>query len=291
MALHFVQATVGAEVQQYAAPSPIPARLKYWIVQTADAFSPTRLFAVTFGLLILAGLGVALSRLRLKGVVQSAVSSGALYGLYLAGMSVATIFSYSLQINEDPRYIAALLPVFAGLVGWALAAFRKPALAVPVLLACTVNAAVLHATALGLSAPMNYRWLFAYDGSTTNKDTLTRIVAATCHGQAERPLVLMSVSYAYSNPNNANFYGAKYHLQSGETCLYAEMPQGDVPHALAWLDEAQTPFVITVVPEQQDPVFFANAISKPFAEAMAQDARFELMSESFGRFQMYRRIK
>jgi hypothetical protein len=291
MMVHFVQATVGTEIQGYRAREPMLTQLHFWVVTLADSFSPMRLFSGTCGALIAVGLILtALQAWRTRASLHHIVRSGTLYGFYLAGMAICIVLSYAMQINQDPRYIAPLVPILACLLGWALVRLRRFALAALILVAFTANAVFLNAAALGVTTPLNYRWLWTADADKTDKNILMKIVRTTCEVAKGRRPVALGVSYPFINPNSANFYAAIYHLESGADCLFIPIPQDDAAKAMAMLDDSHLNFAVTVAPEYQDSVNFANVTAKAFAEAVALDQRFELLPESPARVRIYRRI-
>lgn len=290
--LHVVQATIGAEIKSYWEPAPFLTELRYWIAAFAEALAATPAISALFALACCAGLVVAARELRdQKGflILRKAVNDSTLFGYYLAGTIAATIFVYALQINRDPRFLAPIIPMAAVLVGWALVVLRRPIFAILVLTMATATGVTANMTTFGLVPSLSYTgWLWPVDGTTDEKNALTRVVAATCVDEAQPSVI--GVSYPWTNGNSANFYAEKQRLKTGVGCEYSYFSQNDVPSALAWLDTVNARFVVTIAPERQD-LNFANTISKPIAEALASDNRFALMPESDDRFKLYKRTE
>ena len=290
--LHVVQATIGAEIKSYWEPAPFLTELRYWIAAFAEALAATPAISALFALACCAGLVVAARELRdQKGflILRKAVNDSTLFGYYLAGTIAATIFVYALQINRDPRFLAPIIPMAAVLVGWALVVLRQPIFAILVLTMATATGVTANMTTFGLVPSLSYTgWLWPVDGTTDEKNALTRVVAATCVDEAQPSVI--GVSYPWTNGNSANFYAEKQRLKTGVGCEYSYFSQNDVPSALAWLDTVNARFVVTIAPERQD-LNFANTISKPIAEALASDNRFALMPESDDRFKLYKRTE
>lgn len=295
MAKHFVQATTGEEVQNYYPTTlSFAVKPKYWIGTLADAVFLSRWGLAALCLMIVAAIAVAMAKLRARfsagfaTLLRESVTTGALYGLYLAGMVIAIIFSFALQINEDPRYLAAVVPLIAGLVAWTLTVLRRPVLSALVILTGIANAVMANAIALHFFPSLYYIWLWPVDKSLTERTALTRIIDATCQDGTQ--INAIGVSYPWTNSNTANFFAQKQRLDTHFSCTYFSMPQDDVKTAFTWLDTTRIAYAVTVAPEQQDPPNFVNVSAKPIAEALAADARFELMPSSSHRFKIYRRL-
>ena len=290
---HFVQATVGTEIKNYWEPAPFLTELRYWIAALAEALAVTPVISALLALGCCAALVIAARKLRdQKGllILREAVNNGTLFGYYLAGTIAATIFIYALQINRDPRFLAPLVPVAAVLVGWALVVLRRPIFAVSVLTMATATGVTANMVTFGLVPTLNYSgWLWPVDGTFDEQNALTRVVSATCRDEVHPSVI--GVSYPWTNGNSANFYAEKQRLKTGVGCNYVAFSQADVASALALLDSVQAGYVVTIAPERQDPVNFANTISKPIAEALASDSRFELMPDSDVRFKLYKRVE
>jgi len=289
MATHFVQASVGEEVQAYRTPSAYGEELKFWIGAVADALSLERLIPLALAFMTAAALVLSVVRLR-KGreFLHDAVTSNALFGFYIAGMVVVGIFAYAFQINHDHRFLMPLIPPIAGLMGWMLTQLRHPAFATFVLLTAAVSGAAASALTFGHNVGASAAWLWINNRSMAQKDAWLPAIAATCKGDGAPSIIGVSISW--TNSNTANFYAAKQRLETGVGCLYLSPPQDTVENAMAWLDLAKARYVLTVSPEQQDGPEFANPIAKPFAEQLATDNRFALAPESSARFKIYRRI-
>jgi hypothetical protein len=288
MATHFVQASLGEEVQKYWSGGTLWTKLSYWLLALADGFAFTRVVP-----LVLAGaatfiVGRAIYNLRAAPrLLHAAVTGGVLFALYLAGTIVAVVVAYALQINEDPRYIVALVPIAALLVAWMLAAMKGTAPAFVVTGIFIVNAAMTHACSFGVQLPGRYSWIWIVDTSRVERDALSRVLEATCKA-GEAHAVALGISYPWINGNAANFYAGKRRLSEPANCVYHFMPQDSMENALAWMEGTKIRYLVTVPPAQQDPVNFANVLAKPIAEYAASSPDFAL-TQTVDRYRIYRR--
>ena len=290
MAMHFVQASVGAEVQNYRTATPYLDELAFWIDAISSALSLWKIAPAMLTVLALAALALAIKRLRLnRHILRDAVNSNALFGFYIAGMLLVSILAYAMQINHDPRFLTPIIPPIAGLVGWSLTMLRHCVLAVAVIIASLINSVAANALTFGHNVGAGAAWLWIADRTLADKNELLPAIALTCRSNEAAP-VAVGVSYPFINSNSTSFYGAKYRLQTGINCSYTSPPQDSVKSALDWLDAAQIQRVLTVAPDKQNPADFANPIAKPFAEALAADPRFTLSPDSPGRFQIFQRV-
>jgi hypothetical protein len=289
MAMHFVQASIGEEVQAYRTASAYGEELKFWIGAVADALSLQRLIPLALALLTVLALFVSATRLRKdRNFLRDAITTNALFGFYLVGMIVVGILAYGLQINHDHRFLMPLIPPIAGMVGWMMTQLRHPGFATFVLLTAVASGTAANALTFGHHVGASAAWLWINNTSPVQKETFLPAIAATCKGDDAPSIVGVSISW--TNSNTANFYAAKQRMETGVGCLYLSPPQDTVENAMAWLDLAKARYVITVAPELQDGPEFANPIAKPFAEQLATDSRFTLAPESSARFKIYRRI-
>ncbi len=291
MTVHFVQASVGEEVQQYKARQSILMQLAYWVRELGAALVIKRFGAVVLVLLALAAFIVAALRLRTHGhVLKAAVAGNGLFALYVTGTIAGIVLAYSLQINPDPRYILIAVPLVAVLIAWALTVLRCMLFCAAIFAAATANAAVVNASSLGVS-PWLYPWLWPVDRKTTEMEAVTGAVAASCNDSGETHPVAVAVSFRWANANTANFYAWKQRVTTGTGCLYYHMPQTDLDNIWQWMDQYKVEIVVTATRDPLDNVpEFANKKAQEIAAFMASSPRFELMPGSTERFQIYKRL-
>jgi hypothetical protein len=289
---HFIRATSGEVALRYGTPVELSRKLEYWSYWLGKSISPFPLvWAATIALI---GLAAVVSIIRLKGrwsrsTLESLVDNGVLFALTLAGTICAIILVFSLQVNEDTRFLIVTAPMVAVLVGWSLSVFRVRAVSAMMLAALLTGALANHGHAFGHDpfgvAP--YNWLWPIEHNPAEKNLLERAVRVTCHNGNEGRRNVIAVNYFWLNINSINFVNAKQALGGNKRCSYWQLAEAeDVPQAIAEIATMMPQYIITISPEEQLPLgtlkapAFANKISRPLAEAMGRDPRFKLVSES-----------
>lgn len=295
MSEHFLSATVGDVALNYGSPVILGEKLKYWSGELAKALAAFQLTPIVLIAVITVAVVVSYRRQfgkRTGNIVRQFVTSGALFGIYLAGTITAIVISYSLQINQDQRFLLPLIPIVSGLVAWSLAVLDRQVLSLSILALFTANAAIANAVTLGTLPPskMPYVWLWQAYESVDRREAIDRVTAATCDQNTGNKPIVIGVSYPELNANTASYFGAKHYLRSGIQCTYLSLPQDDLAMSMDWLGYAGVKYVVTVAPERQDKPDFVNKISLPVAQQLISDARFSLVPASDEYFKIYRRL-
>lgn len=290
MVAHFVQASIGPEVQQYRTATPYLQELWFWIVAMSNALSVKG--SVT-GVLVVAVLAAfvrtALRLPRNADILRAAVADHGLFGAYLASTVGVSILAYAVQINHDPRYALPLIPLIAVLAGWACMVLRHVAVPAVLLVVFTLSGVAGNAVTFGYYIGDSSAWLWPVERTSPERAELTAAVAASCRGDA--PANAVVASYPSINANNASFYAERHRLETGVGCVYQSPPMASVGEAMAWFDSAAVGYVLTVAADVNAAmVAFANPITEPLSQALAADPRYVLASEPGARLLVYRRV-
>jgi hypothetical protein len=298
---HFLDATTADFALHWGSPVNLPAKLSYWLGWFGRSLSPFVTIGAGIGVLVSAALAIALKRLMGRQPAEwaeASVAEGTLFALAVAGTIVATIFAFSLQINEDVRFILPLVPMTGVLVAWGLATVENRVIATVALGVLALNAAVSHAFSYG-SNPLGIvpaAYLLPIEQNATDAAPLSEVIRATCHvSDARRPRLIV-VSYATLNVNTINFYAAKESYATGFRCFYTTYNgfDPDVQHALEAINAIAPAYIVTVAPERQasDHLHpdFANGASRSVTEHLAHDPHYQLAPSTGNYIQVYRRI-
>lgn len=238
------QSTVGSLALNYGTPGDFVTKLGYWTSSLAVAlvvFSPLVLLGTAAGVAV----GLAAERRR-------AAPAGAA-GAWVAGLAAvhfaAVLVTYSLQINDDTRFLEPLLPIIAILLAW-VCSVRRPLLAAGVLLGSALPSYLLaYSYALGYSSAPRIRepWLQAAHRDPTQSEQLREVIALTCDG--EQAINVVGVDYSWLSHFSANFYAAAAHA-GRPRCLYDHLgyATSDVSRALKSLAGRQ--YYIGMRPER-----------------------------------------
>ena len=187
---------------------------------------------------------------------------------------------FSMNINEESRYLLPLLPSFAFLFLLGLSnvniRFLKPAfLGVFVLQFIWVYSQALGIIPLqpGLSV-----WLKPCNTNDIKKKELERLVSLTQTKESWGKYNICGVELARLNFNNLLFYGAKDMLKTGLRAHYTSLGYAakDVRKALKRINDLKIVYFISVKEDMlPDPPDFLNMVSKPVLEHIKTNKKFK----------------
>ena len=297
MAQHFFNATTADFALHWGSPVNLPVKLSYWTGWFIKSLSPFTILSVCMVAIVAAALTISIVRLlkRPPGEwAEASIANGTLFALALGGTIIATIFAFSLQINEDVRFLLPLIPITSVLVAWSFFVIRNRVVEQLVLWTVAMNAAVNHAYSHGLDpfriAPAPY--LLQVDWNASDRAMLIEAVRSTCHREHVNRRNLIVVSYATLNANSINFYAAKESYATGYRCYYTTYNSfdADLQHALDTISVVSPLYIVTVVPDKQPPLDFVNAASRPVTEHLAIDPHYRLVAGSGSYLLIYRKV-
>jgi 4-amino-4-deoxy-L-arabinose transferase-like glycosyltransferase len=302
---HFANATVSDVALYWGSAVYFPAKIAFWTQSLASALSPFYLFALGVCILIAVALTIAILRsycTNISAWMEALVENGGLFALALTGTIVATLCAFSLQINEDRRFLMPLIPLVSILVAWSLATIRRSAILALVMAALTSNAVVTGVYAHGgdvfylippYGALTPQLWRLPVQPEPGDKLMLTAAVRASCHQETVRQPNFVAIDYPNVNVNSANFYSEKERTVTGLRCFYMNYGtfQTDVQQALNLIERVGPAYVLTVAPGKQLPVDSINAVARLVAEHIAHDARYELVSDVEDYILIYKRAR
>jgi len=284
--LAHVQSSVGAEAAVYGSPGDMLEKLSFWLNATASAVSPFGLISI--GLLLLAVTGLARGviaswRGSFEASLGSAIENGTLFAMVLGSTVVLVWISYSLQPNEDTRFLAPVLPMIAVLTGWSLSALGRVAgMGAASLLAA--NAAVNNIYAFGWNPlqVVESPWLNAVHATNDDRLRLRDAVRVSCPPQERNRYVIVGVEYPAFNANSAAFYSAQERLRTGYRCYYTSLGylESDADRAFDRIFMMNAVSVVTIPPalQQEGDNSPFNRVSRVVAERLLDDRRFSLVA-------------
>jgi 4-amino-4-deoxy-L-arabinose transferase-like glycosyltransferase len=302
---HFVSATFSEGTLYWGSPVHFPTKIAYWTQSLTNALSPFLLVAICLCVVVVAALLTAIVNSYDRKVTASAealVENGGLFALALTGTIVATLCAFSLQINDDRRFLLPLIPLISVLVAWSLAVIGRPVIVVFIFTLLTANAVVTRAYAHGRNpfylvpkywGLTPYPWLLPVQPEPRNKVLLTAAVQRTCRRETGSQPIFVATEYAELNVNSANFYSEKERGITGLRCSYVNYGsfQTDVGEALSVINRIAPAYVLTVSPDKQPPADNVNVATRPVAEHLAHDPQYELVSEVGDYILIYRRVR
>ncbi len=294
---HFTDATSNEVAHHYGSPVILANKLIFWSTSLAAGLSPTGSLAALVFVVSIAGLVVTLMRVEKKpfaAFLAALVDNGGLFALACAGTVAAIILAYSLQINEEPRFLVPLFPIIAVLLGWSLAAVGRRMISIFVLLATLANAILVYGFVFGTNpfAITPTAWLRPIHLSREDKINLTHVVESTCNQTSVRRNNIIGVEYVELNANSASFYSAKQRRIHRHRCYYTSLGYAEqsIDQAMRRMDGVAPDYFVTVEPGKQKPPDFLNVVSRPVAELVANNPRFVLSPGSGDYLMVYRRL-
>jgi 4-amino-4-deoxy-L-arabinose transferase-like glycosyltransferase len=295
---HFIEATTGKEALFYGSPAVLSTKLRYWILTLGVALSPITVIPAAICTVIMVGIGVAVVRLwkvPVRDLIFVAIENGTIFALVLAATILLTVLTFSLQINEDQRYVLSLIPMIAILLSWSLSVLRQKMLTAVFLCALAASTVVVNSFSFGLNVPnvadMPWNWQLHFDRN--DAVLLSTAVRASCPPENANRTNLFIVNYIRLNEHSANFYAEKDSYTTGYRCYYWSLgfAKNDVESALDRLNAVAPPYVITVAPGRQPPPDFTNVRSKDVTLFLASDPHYLLMTKPGDYLQIYRKVR
>ncbi len=267
---HARQSTVGAVVDNYGVRAGFASKASYWISALAAALafpSWLPLLAAATGAFIprREGTAPAAALPPRQGTPSRLVVAAAAVHL------VAGLVAYSLQVNEDVRFLEPFLPASAMVMAALCNRLRRFAAPRTLLAAALMQFVLGYGYALGVwPAASNHQWLLAVERDDTRRAQLRAMVDATCDRDRPFDVNLVGVQYSWLSAASANFY-AVWAQDGKPICRYAALDNGDMKSRLVLqrLDSFMHRYYISVVPARMPPQDFVNRVS---AEAFARVA-------------------
>ncbi|MFO1418640.1 MAG: hypothetical protein U1E83_08215 [Methylotetracoccus sp.] len=268
-------AASGDAAQYYGTAQPFLDKLGVWVTALGREFAvPEALGACA----IIIALSILWPCLRHRGTrdrlrppridARRLLLCGAAFQILL----VLAIFS--LNVNEDPRYLLPLAAPLAMLVAASAAMLTRPArLALLLVLAAEWGYVQADATALVPADARLFHYLHPQADAASKREELTRLEATSCEPESRSRWRMVGVDIAWLNLATLNYYSAKAALRRGFRCSYANLgwAERDVRNALTRVEELNPPFFIALsVPDgiPDDPF---NRVALPVLETIRND--------------------
>src|ERR1700730_1360340 len=281
---HFKDATVADIALYWGSPIILARKIPYWLGVLNSSLSPFAWLSSLIAALVVLALFIAAIRDSLKGRhnhwIHELWRTHSLFALVLSGSVVVTILIFSLQINEDSRFIITTTPMIATLTGWSLRVLpisRILSGAFVVLL--VFNPTITHLFVLGID-PFHVR-PFAYlvppqRLAPPELAYLKEVLVPTCMSEDPRARMI-AVNYRNLNVNGAMFYSAQMRYGVGKGCKYhwLPFPSRGLDAAIDFISLVDPLFIVTVQATHQPPPDFVNDLSRPLAEWIDANKNYE----------------
>jgi hypothetical protein len=281
----------------YGSNAGLAVKLAFWTAALAQAISPWPLVAAAIATLVGAALlmeSVRHLRRSSRDRIETLVSSNFLYVLALVGTALASILTYSLQINEETRFLLPIIPILAVLLSWSLGVFDRFALNVIVISVLATGAIVVESAAFGPSwaGARLSPWLTPYQHDPAAAERLRQAVRLTCARPYRNLPTIIGVEFPELNANSAAFYSADARRKRGYKCSYKSLgyAEADTEKALRRIDDLKARFVVTISPNllplEADPF---NKVARTVSERLAGGIKFAPVADLGGGVLVYER--
>jgi hypothetical protein len=282
-----VESSVGSLAPYYGRSATFVTKVAYWALALVDALvvhNPSLLIAAAGGAVVAWALLPRSYRTDGKPSETAEVRPSGSVVVLAAVSLVAAFVVYSLQINDDTRFLQPLLPAGAVVLAWSLGQ-RWERLACGALLAVALGQyTVVYSHAFGLPTLAGVRepWLWVVERSDTRRQQLQAIVRLTCDSHLRGELMnMIGVELPWLNYFSANFYAA--FAQAGRpVCVYTGLPfaETDLDRAVEWIRRAGPGYYIAIRPEvMSNPPDFLNRVSAPAFTWVASSPQWEVFRE------------
>jgi len=247
---HALQSASGSVALHYGSVADFPTKLTYWLTSLRDALVlPDALFPA----LVAGALLIALSVYRLVRPRALCRSDGGkavdrrYLALAAASQIVVALCVFSLNINEETRYLLPLFPSVAVLIALVTATAGIRPVAIGIAMLMLVQWGVIYAMALGLlSVRADTPWLVKRQIDGDRIDTIARLASATCPRASAGRYNVVGTEQPWLSANTLAFFSAKTNLDVGWRCYYTSLGYAETNADRAWkrLDEIKVDYVV-----------------------------------------------
>jgi hypothetical protein len=275
---HTLQSASGELALAYGHLAPLLTKMTFWLRSFAVNLLYWPSLFVLGAVTVLAIVRVLMALRRTS--VLPAWSHGNTLAVFALVHLLGVVLLFSLQINEESRYLLPLLPALAILFAWLLNCIGSDLISRFAMGILLLQFIWVNGQSLGVwpRDPAISQWLTAVTVQDAGVAELKRVVRATCHGNIADRMNICGVEYPWLNANVLSFHGAEQRLWTGYRCHYTSLgyAEDDVNRALVRIREQKPCYLVSVLPEyQEQPVDCFNQVSGPVLETLLGGALFE----------------
>jgi hypothetical protein len=269
---HAWQSSFGAVALYYGHEGEFLDKFIFWFTKIQEHLFTVPLFWI-WAYVVMVGIASWANRLRRATTIgvpsaNNALALGA--GLHILG--VMCIFS--LNINEDWRFLMPLLPATSISLIWAVSQIQSRAIGLVLIVAALFQWGYVHSRTLD-AYPWKepYSWLEPPERSGERY----RDIEAAVHlivESAPFKTHAVGVDFSWCSPNTLSFYSAKEMVLSGKRAYF--VPPGyaetDVEKALGAMMRERIDYFVSVEPEAHPQyVDFVNQVAVPVLDRVQKD--------------------
>lgn len=186
---------------------------------------------------------------------------------------------FSLNVNQENRYLLPLIPYIVLLFSWLLVKINQRLVLATVSGILIFQLITVNAQAMGLT-PINKNlsyWLYPLNANPTQKEMLEAIVNETCRLEDRARYNIIGVELPWFNANSASFFTAKKMTQNGFRCYYTSLGYAENNFDKAWqrMIDLNINYFITLSPKSNFKIDAFNQVSLPVLEKIQKDSLFK----------------
>jgi hypothetical protein len=275
--LKFMKETSSGSVAMlYGAKMPFFSKLAYWMGAVEKGYFIPSVF-VALSIIIVLAVGA----LYLKKVNFSNRKLN-FFALISVGSFAAVIAFFSLQVNEETRYLLPLLVYPVIMMSWILFYLKDKQITYLFLVLFLFQFFIINGYSLNLikiNKPSFNVWVIPVNNDVAEKAQTQLAVAKTCIPESSEKINMVGVEYPWFNANSLAFYAAKSELFTGVHCYYTSLGYAETDAEKAWLrmtEIIKPPYFIGVSREalkQKEDAF--NVVSLPVLERVEKSSLFQ----------------
>jgi hypothetical protein len=272
----FMKSTSSGEVAlHYGREAAFLNKMGFWLASFQKSFFlPEVLVAITLLVLVIVILPAArrqaiIDRIRYRNLrILSGLATLQFFGVLVV---------FSLNINEESRYMLPLLPSVVIVGYWGARHANRRLLCVGLSFILLYQWGLVNLQSLGLTppSPRMSHWVLPLNPDKQTMIELEKLVAYTCHSKTGNRYSVVGVELPWLNANTLSFYAAKARLKErAPRCKYTSLGYAAKDMDVSWtricaLDPAY--FISLEETAQPTPPDFHNQLSVPMLQRIRAD--------------------
>jgi len=278
---NFVKLSSSGDVAlAYGSRAAFLPKLYFWLHAAQISFLMPE---VIVGGLVLIAIAVAVflsCRTRKKVAKSDRRGSLNLLAAFSALHIAGVLALFSLNINEENRYLLPLTPAVATVTVWVLARIRRPTIIAGFVVLFGYQWLFTFSQALGFISqnPGISYWVKPYDHNEAAEKEVTRLVDLTSNAQTASRYNIVGVELPWLNANSLAFYAAKKQLVSRRRCEYTSLgyAEGDAGKAWSRLESLHVVYFISLRESAQPGPDIFNMVSSSVLKRVREDRTFTM---------------
>jgi hypothetical protein len=253
-------------------------KFQYWLTAFQKNFLTTPLVFFVWGCCLYLLLKFLLN-IRNRNQVANPLSHFDICAITSVLQITIVLVVFSLNINEENRYLLPLLPYFAIIFSWILVKINHR---LTLLVACGIlifQLIMVNAQALGLTS-INQNlsdWLYSLNNNTSQREILKSVIDTTCRVGDEARYNIIGVELPWFNANSVSFFSAKQLSKKGFRCYYTSLGYAENNFDKAWqrMIDLNINYFITLSPKSGFKIDAFNQVSLPILKKIKEDSLFK----------------